>query len=240
MDHSTASPEAALRRMRDGLVVSCQAPPGSPLRSPQIMSAMARAAEQGGAAGIRANGPADVKAILHAVSIPVLGLHKVVYPDSPVFITPTITEIDQLLETGCQLIALDATDRPRPGGATLRDLVRHIHDAGALAFADIAAAGDIDAAVEAGVDAIGSTLSGYTSDNPPPEEPDFELVGTMASRVSIPVYAEGRYATTHQIAKARELGANFVVVGTAITNVIAITRAMAAPFMSSNTSGETP
>src|SRR5690606_26711741 len=102
--------------MCGGLVVSCQAPPGSPLRAPAIMAAMAQAAEAGGASGIRANGPDDIRAILGTVSLPVLGLHKVDYPDSPVYITPTIAEVEGLLETGCTLIALDATARPRPGG----------------------------------------------------------------------------------------------------------------------------
>lgn len=239
MNRSTLLPDAALRRMLNGLVVSCQAPPGSPLRSPHIMAAMAQAADQGGATGIRANGPADVEAIQQSVSIPVLGLHKVVYPDSPVYITPTTNEIDQLLEADCRLIALDATDRQRPGGAELRDLVQHIHRAGALAFGDIATADDISVAIEAGVDAIGSTLSGYTGDAPPPSGPDFDLVREMASRVSIPIYAEGRYSTPEQVATARELGASLVVVGTAITNVTAITRTMAAPFTTSSPSDET-
>ena len=224
--------ERALNAMKRGLVVSCQAPPGSPLRSPAIMAAMARAAEAGGASGIRANGPADIEAIRGAVALPVLGLNKVDYPDSPVYITPTIADIDALLDVGCSLIALDATDRPRPGGVSLSELVDHIHATGALALADIARAGDIDHALAAGVDAIGTTLSGYTGAAPPPEAPDLELVDTLARRVSIPIYAEGRYSTPEQIARARDLGASIVVVGGAITDTVALTRKLAAPFAS--------
>lgn len=230
-----SSPTDALRHMCDGLVVSCQAPPGSPLRDPTIMAAMARAAEAGGASGIRANGPADIEAIARAVPLPVLGLNKVDYLDSPVYITPTILDIDALLDAGCRLIALDATDLPRPGGVSLRDLVEHIHAAGALAFGDIACQEDIDGALDAGVDAIGTTLSGYTGPTPTPVDPDLDLVQTLANRVSIPVYAEGRYRTPEHIAQARDLGASFVVVGGAITDPVALTRGLAAPFVNEGT-----
>lgn len=223
------SPLDDLVHLHGGLVVSCQAPPGSPLRDPTIMAAIARAAALGGAAGIRANGPVDIRAILQAVPLPVLGLNKVDYSDSPVYITPTITDIDPLLEAGCRLIALDATSRPRPGGVTLLDLVEHIHAAGALALADIATVGDIDGAITAGVDAIGTTLSGYTGEGPPPVGPDIALVRELADRVTLPVYAEGRYTTPEQIALARHVGASFVVVGGAITDPAALTRRLAAP-----------
>lgn len=231
MSQPETLPDASLGRMCGGLVVSCQAPPGSPLRSPSIMAAMAKAAESGGASGIRANGPADIAAIRDAVSLPVLGLNKVDHPDSPVYITPTIADIDALLEVGCNLIALDATDRPRPGSVTLRELVDHIHAAGALALGDIASHADIAGALEAGVDAIGTTLSGYTDATPPPPGPDLDLVQELVARTTVPTYAEGRYRTAAQVAAARDLGAGFVVVGGAITDPVALTRRFAAPFV---------
>lgn len=217
-----------LTALRGGLVVSCQAPEGSPLRVPEIMLAMARAAEAGGAVGIRANGPGHVGPMVAALDLPVLGLHKVDYPDSPVYITPTAAEVDGLLDTGCQLIALDATDRPRPGGATLPDLVRSIHDAGGLAFGDLATFDDLAPAIAAGIDAVGTTLSGYTSGAPAQAGPDFELLMLLAEHATVPVFAEGRYATPDEARRARELGADFVVVGTAITEPIALTRRFAA------------
>lgn len=235
MNLKDTSLDAALRRMCGGLVVSCQAPPGSPLRTPSIMAAMARAAEMGGASGIRANGAADVRAILDAVSLPVMGLSKVDYPGSPVYITPTIVDIDALLDAGCRLIALDATNRSRPDGVTLRALVDHIHSAGALAFGDIATTDDIDGALDAGVDAIGTTLSGYTGTTAAPPGPDLELVRELAQRSPVPVYAEGRYRSASQVAEARSLGASFVVIGGAITDPITITRTLAQPFAEENT-----
>ncbi len=227
---SRSQPSAAsqLAHIDGGLVVSCQAPPGSPLRSPAIMTAMALAAEAGGAAGIRANGPDDIAAIMNAVALPVIGLNKVDYPGSPVYITPTIADIDPLLAAGCRLIALDATDRPRPDGVSLRSLVDHIHAAGGLALGDIATAEDIDQALAAGVDAIGTTLSGYTVATSVPADPDLALVAELAGRSPVPVYAEGRYATPVKAARAREHGASFVVIGGAITDPVALTRRFAA------------
>jgi N-acylglucosamine-6-phosphate 2-epimerase len=191
------------------------------------MLAMARAAVAGGAVGIRANGPEDVAAMVEALDVPVMGLHKVVYPDSPVFITPTATEVDALLATGCELIALDATDRPRPGGVALADLVQRIHEGGALACGDLATVDDLALALQAGIDAVGTTLSGYTNGQPAPSEPDFALLEALVERSTVPVFAEGRYATPDQARRAMELGAAFVVVGTAITEPVALTRRFA-------------
>jgi N-acylglucosamine-6-phosphate 2-epimerase len=211
-----------------GLVVSCQAPVGSPLRTPDTMLAMARAAAMGGAVGIRANGPGHVGPMVAALDLPVLGLHKVDYDDFPVYITPTVAEVDALVNTGCELIALDATDRPRPGGATLADLVRRIHDAGALAFGDLATVSDLEPALAAGIDAVGTTLSGYTSGGPVPAGPDFELLRMLAERSPVPVYAEGRYGAPEEVTRAVVLGADIVIIGTAITEPIALTRRFAA------------
>lgn len=228
MDASPSRHDPRLAALAGGLVVSCQAPVGSPLRTPETMLAMARAAAIGGAVGIRANGPDHVGPMVAALDLPVLGLHKVDYDDSPVYITPTMAEVDALLGTGCEMIALDATDRARPGGAALGDLVRRIHDAGALAFGDLATIGDLDLALAAGIDAVGTTLSGYTSGGPVPAGPDFELLMLLAERSTVPVYAEGRYGTPDEARRAVELGADIVIIGTAITEPIALTRRFAA------------
>ncbi len=217
-----------LAALAGGLVVSCQAPEGSPLRTPDIMLAMAQAAVSGGAVAIRANGPDHVGPMVAALDVPVLGLHKVEYPDSPVFITPTLAEVDALLAIGCRLVALDATNRPRPGGATLAALVRRIHEAGALAFGDLATVDDLEPALAAGIDAVGTTLSGYTTGQPVPVAPDLDLVTRFAERSTVPVFAEGRYATPADVRRALDAGADFVVVGTAITEPIALTRRFAA------------
>ena len=109
------------------LIVSCQAKEGEPLYGPPYMVAMARSAEIGGAAGIRANGPEDVAAIRAAVKLPILGIYKQQHPDSEVYITPTFESARAVAEAGAHLIALDGSDRPRPGGETLARLIGRIH-----------------------------------------------------------------------------------------------------------------
>ena len=115
-----------LETIKKGLVASCQALPDEPLHSSFIMAKMALAAQQGGAAGIRANSKEDIIAIKQEVKLPVIGIIKQDYSDSDVFITATKREANLLLETGCEMIALDATLRKRPQGETLEELVSYI------------------------------------------------------------------------------------------------------------------
>lgn len=208
-----------LEQIRGGLIVSCQAAENNPMHGPETMALMARAAEIGGAVGTRVEGPADIAAVMEATSIPCLGIFKVDYDESDVRITPTLRDTQAVIETGAPMIALDATNRPRPHGEQLIDSVAAIHAAGALAFGDCATREDLEGALAAGCDAIGTTLSGYTaesiSDSP---EPDLDLVAWFVSHSPVPVYAEGRYWNPRHVAAALELGAHCVVVGTAITN----------------------
>ena len=123
--------------IRGKLVVSCQALPDEPLHSAFIMGRMARAAKEGGAAAIRAQSMADILEIREVTGLPVIGLVKRSYPDSAIYITPTHNEVAELLATGCEVIALDMTDRRRPGNEQMPDLVQQIHEAGRLVLADI-------------------------------------------------------------------------------------------------------
>ncbi len=212
-------------RFRGGLIVSCQALEDEPLHGAQIMAAMARAARQGGAAGIRANSPPDIAAIRAAVDLPIIGLFKENMPGCPVFITPTLRHAVEVAEAGADLIALDATLRPHPGGLSAAELIRQVKAAtGKPVLADIATCADGLAAWQAGADAVSTTLSGYTPDSPRQEEPDFDLLARLAAKLPIPVIAEGRIATPDQAVRALELGASAVVVGSAITRPQLITR----------------
>ncbi|MZU09457.1 N-acetylmannosamine-6-phosphate 2-epimerase, partial [Bifidobacterium longum] len=65
---------------QNGLIISCQALPNEPLHSSFIMSRMALAAKEAGAAGIRANSVVDIQAIQDEVDLPLIGLSKVDYP----------------------------------------------------------------------------------------------------------------------------------------------------------------
>lgn len=212
--------------MAGGLIVSCQARSDSSLHGPAFMAAMAKAAEAGGAVGLRMNGPEDIRAAREITRLPVIGLFKVRRGGSPVEITPTFAEADAVARAGADVIALDATGRPRPDGRSLADLIRDIHEhLGLPVLADIAGIAHALAAQDAGADAVATTLSGYLDPTvPPPDEPDLELVEALAGRLRVPVIAEGRVRTPAQAREALARGAFAVVVGTAITNPREITR----------------
>ena len=208
-----------LMRLRGGLVVSCQALPDEPLFGAGHMAVMARAAQAGGAVGIRANSPEDITAIRAAVDLPVIGIYKVDLPGYAVRITPTVEYARQVAAAGAHIIALDATQRPHPDGLEIGERIRAVQQStGCLVMADISDLAEGLAAAAAGADLVGTTLSGYTSQEPPPPVPDFDLLKQLAAaRLPIPVIAEGRISTPAQAAQALALGAFAVVVGGAIT-----------------------
>ena len=210
-----------LEALRGGLVVSVQASPGTPLEAPEHIAAMARAASLGGAAGIRA---VEVAAVKEAVTLPVVGLRKRRVGGSEVNITPTLEDARAVAAAGADIVAVDATLRPRPDGVELPALVAEL-PVPVLADVDCFAAGV--AARDAGAAAVATTLSGYTADNPSPH-PDIHLVELLAAELDCPVFAEGRIATHEQARAAFEAGAFAVVVGTAITDPVALTRGFAA------------
>jgi N-acylglucosamine-6-phosphate 2-epimerase len=220
----SAGRPAALERLFGGLVVSCQAREDNPLHGPVFMAAIAAAAVAGGAAGIRADGVADIGAIREAIGpeIPIMGISKLALPGGSLFITPSVASAEAIIDAGADLVALEATPRPRPGGETLAQVVAGIHAAGALAMADCGTFEDARSAVEAGVDAVGTTMSGYVG-GPKLDGPDFGLIEQLVAELPVPVFAEGRVWTREDARKALDLGASFVVVGTAITNPRAIT-----------------
>ena len=210
------------------LVVSCQAQPASPLSGPAPMAMMARAAVAGGADGIRANGPDDVAAIRAVVDVPVIGIHKR-GDRAGVYITPTVGAAAEVVRAGADVVAVDATERLRPDGtacAVHLAAIRRTLEVPVMADVDTLAAGL--AARDAGAAAVATTLSGYVGDAPRPVEPDLALVEALASALDCPVVAEGRYATPDHVRQAFDAGAYAVVVGTAITNPVAITACFAA------------
>jgi N-acylglucosamine-6-phosphate 2-epimerase len=215
-----------LEALRGGLVVSVQAPEGSPMTGSSHMAAMARAAEAGGAVGIRAQ---DVAAVKRAVGLPVIGLRKRRLEGSDVYITPTLEDAREVAAEGADLVAIDASLRPRPGGVTAQRLLAELASELArpiLADVDTLEAGL--AAREAGAAAVATTLAGYTDGGAPPEGPDLELVAALAGALDCPVLAEGRIANPDQARAAFEAGASAVVVGAAITDPVALTRGFAA------------
>lgn len=212
-----------LSELRGKLIVSCQALPDEPLCSAFIMGRMAQAAKEGGAVAIRAQGAEDINEIIKVTGLPVIGLIKRNYTDSDIYITPTAQEVEELLTTNCQMIALDMTARTRPGNESVADLVQQIHAAQRLVLADISTAAEGLAASDIGVDAISTTMSGYTPYSRQLTGPDVELVRELVGLVAIPVFAEGRINTPEDLQIVMAAGAYGAIVGSAITRPQLIT-----------------
>jgi N-acylglucosamine-6-phosphate 2-epimerase len=208
------------------LVVSCQALPEEPLHSPFIMGKMAYAALLGGAAGIRANSVEDIREIKSRVTLPIIGIIKQVYGDCPVFITPTMAEVEALCEEGVDLIAMDATDRERPDGSTIVELFPQIRAKypNQLFMADCSTYKEGVQAVELGFDCVGTTLSGYTAVTKGRALPDFELASKLVQTLSVPVIAEGGISSPEELRRMFDLGVYSAVVGSAITRPMEITQ----------------
>ncbi len=205
-----------IEQVRGRLIVSCQALADEPLSGAHIMARMAVAAQQGGAVAIRANGPADIQAIKEVVPLPLIGLYK--EGDSGVYITPTLRHAREIAAAGAEVIALDATLRPRPDGSTLDGLIPAIkNELGVLVLADVSTLEEGLAAQAAGADFVAPTLSGYTDYSPNLEGPDYDLLRVLAGQLTVPIIAEGRIRTPAEALTALRCGALAVCVGSAIT-----------------------
>lgn len=214
-----------LNELKNQLIVSCQALPNEPLHGPEIMQRVAIAAMQGGAGGIRANTVADINAIKAAVDLPVIGIIKQDYPDSPVYITPTMTEVQALVtQTTAEIIAIDATQRAKPQQTETQKMATYVHEHGRLAMADISTIEEGLMAAQLGFDLVSTTMSGYTDYTESIDHPDFELVRALTEGLSIPVIMEGHTTNPQQVKRAFRDGAFAVVVGGAITRPQQITR----------------
>lgn len=213
-----------LNQIKGKLIVSCQALPDEPLHSSFIMGRMALAAQQGGASGIRAQSVEDIKEIMTVVDLPVIGIIKRNYDDSEIYITPTQKEVKELLETKCQMIAIDATNRKRPNDENMKDLLDLIHQGGRLAMADISTYEEAVNAEKMGFDVISTTLCGYTPYSPNYEGPNLELIGQLVQDLHIPVIAEGKINHPDDLKAVLKAGAYSAVVGGAITRPQLITK----------------
>lgn len=215
-----------LEQIKGGLIVSCQALETEPLYDSYIMSKMAWAAYLGGAVGIRANTVVDIKAIKEKVDLPVIGIIKQVYDDSDVYITPTMKEVDALVEIGCEIIAVDATDRLRPNGVTFEEFFTEVRAKypNQLFMADTSCFEEGKKAEELGMDLIGTTMAGYTPYTKGTPIPDFKLMERYVKELHSPVIAEGGIWVPEQLKQAIDTGVHAAVVGTAITRPMDITK----------------
>lgn len=207
-------------RLHHGLVVSCQAPVDSPLHDPVVIAAIAKAAVNRGAVGLRLDTPAHVAAVRPQVDVPLIGLWKRQIEGYDVYITPQFEHAAAIAQAGADIIAIDATQRQRPGGETVATLIGQIHEnLGKLVMADVDTLENAIAAVEAGADLVGTTLYGYTAETQHLSPPGFEVLQQMVSQLTVPVVCEGGIASPAMAQTALTLGAYTVVVGTAITGI---------------------
>lgn len=218
----------SVEKIKGKLIVSCQALPEEPLHSSFIMGRMALAAAQGGAQGIRANTKEDIKEIKSQVDLPVIGIVKRNYEDCDVYITPTMKEIDELMEAKPEIIAVDATISRRPEGKSLDEFFFEIKEKypDQLLMADCSTVEEALHADEIGFDFIGTTLVGYTkqSSHLKIEADDFRIIKEILEKVKHPVIAEGNINTPEKVRRVLDLGVYSVVVGSAITRPQLITK----------------
>ncbi|MBO0991770.1 N-acetylmannosamine-6-phosphate 2-epimerase [Bacillus sp. SD088] len=215
-----------IQNLKGSFVVSCQALEHEPLYGSRFMAQMAVAVVEGGAQAIRANGPDDIRAIKAKVRVPIIGLYKKEYSGCEVYITPTINEVKAIVEAGADIIAFDATNRPRPDGKNLEEFIGLIKER----YPDIPLMADI-ATLEEGivaahyrVDVVSTTMSGYTGNTRHINTFDRKLLRDLIRTVDIPIAAEGRILTPEEAACCMKSGAHLVVVGTAITRPQEITK----------------
>ena len=213
-------------RIRGQMIISCQAVPGEPLyvEEKSIMYLMARAAKMAGSPAIRSTSIRDVIAIKEETGLPVIGLVKIQYPGYEGYITPTMKEVDELVEAGSDVVALDCTLRRRGDGTSVNDFIRDIREKypDIILMADISNYEEGVNAWKCGVDIVGTTMSGYTDYTPKLDGPDYELMRRLAADLDIPVIGEGKIHTPVQAVAALDTGVWSIVVGGAITRPLEI------------------
>jgi N-acylglucosamine-6-phosphate 2-epimerase len=216
---------SVVRKLKDGLIVSCQASDSSPLNRAGIIAALALVAEQQGAVGVRIDGPINIRAVRRTTTVPIVGIEKRRVAGCSVYITPTFAAIRRVSRAGADIVALDCTGRRRPKDERLDEIVQRAQrELTVPLMADVATLDEGLSAADLGADLISTTLHGYTETTANHCHPAFDLLKNLVRKTGLPVVLEGRVHTPGDLRRAFDLGAYAVVVGTAITNPEWLTR----------------
>ena len=215
-----------INSLKNKVIVSVQAMPDEPLYKEECLLAMMKSVINGGAEVLRVAGSRDVRNA-KSLGVTVIGLTKPEkLPENwkeVVYITPTLKEVNELIESGADIIAFDGTSRPRE--CSLKEMIDRIHSCGRYAMADIATLDEAKNCADLGVDLVSTTLSGYTLESlSDSDEPDFKLLSDIVKTTNVPVILEGRIWEPDEVRKAFETGAHCVVIGSAITRPQLITK----------------
>ena len=211
-----------LESMKGGLIVSCQTQKDEPIYTPDMVVKMAECAKWAGAVGLRLNSPEQIRQVREAnLGLPIIGLYKVWYDDTDVFITPSMKEVDAIVEARCDIIALDCTAQINHEGRQAWDLLPEVRAKypDYLIFADVSNIEEAERAAENGADIVAPTLYGYTKETAHIEGADFRMIGELCRRLKgkACVIHEGHIYTPDEAMKCIFLGCHAVVVGSAIT-----------------------
>ncbi len=222
----------SINKLEGVLIVSCQADVGEPLCKPEIIAALSLSVLSGGASALRLEGVDNVRAVRAVTDVPIIGLtkiHGITYDErmNSAFITSTFADAKALSDAGADIIAIDATGRPRQDGLSVAETIARIHDElNKPVMADLATIEEAEAASKAGVDILSTTLFGYTRETLACDDvgPGFDLLSAMLKITNVPVIMEGRVWHPEEVTRAFDLGAYAVVVGSAITRPHHITK----------------
>ncbi|MBZ5702585.1 MAG: N-acetylmannosamine-6-phosphate 2-epimerase [Acidobacteriia bacterium] len=218
-----------IQALKNGVIVSCQAPEDSPINHPLVISAMALVAEQQGAVAVRINGARNIRAVRRRVKIPIIGIEKLRVPGCSVYITPHLASARRVLRAGADIIAMDFTGGQRPGGQSAGEIVQELKQrSNVVVMADVATLEQGRKAQELGADLVATTLFGYTETTKQFCGPGFKLLRDLVRELSVPIILEGRVRSAVDVQKGFDLGAHAIVAGTAVTDIEWLVRRLVA------------